>query len=429
MIEALKLTFVRNRADVIGVSCLLALITAIFGLAIRLNILLFDYPFHIQLARDMASSKTILLPHFLYHLLTIGVHAPVSCKQFTVLGVPVTCSSESSFYLAAFAVTLFSYLSLGVVIYAFLCRESADRASPKAALAYVAITLGLMLVSPIHVLTFASRNIYLGYVGINVYHNPTIILLKPLALLLFWCASKAFSSSRNSSLLIAASATLTVSATLAKPNYTICLLPALAILSIYHIWNHKVFDWRLLILGILIPALIVLGWQYDVTYNGPIVRYASSVVFAPFKVTGHYKIFPTRGYLGLFVGFGLSILFPVCVAGLYWKLVSHDTKLLLAWLAFLVGAFYSYFLAESGARVFDGNFLWSGQITLFILFVASTWLLMRQTHPSRGSTWSLQEGMGRLHFCGGVFGLHLISGLMWYVVSLLGNRGREWWGF
>ena len=425
-VGAIERKFSPTRADVIRVACLVALITAIFGYAIRRNILIDDYPAHIQLAQDMASSKTTVAPHFLFQLLVISVHGLIPCKQFTILGVAVSCFTASSFYLAGFAATLLSYLCLGIVIYALLRREFGSLVSQNASSAYVPVTLGLMLVSPISLFTLPTQSIYLGYIGINVYHNPTSTLLKPLALLLFSCASKAFTLSRNSLTLVMASATLTVLATLAKPSYTICLLPALAILTAYHIWRKKMLDWRLLTLGILIPALIVLGWQYDVTYKNPILHDASSIVFAPFKVMSHYKTFASEGYLGLFVRFVLSILFPVCVAALYFKVIGHDTKLFLAWLAFGVGAFYSYGLAESGARLLHGNFLWSGQITLFILFLTSTSIFMRQTLLLLGRNSWFQAGKGRLCVCAGVFGLHLISGVVWYDI-MLGPQNRQWW--
>ncbi len=101
--------------------------------------------------------------------------------------------------------------------------------------------------------------------------------------------------------------------------------------------------------------------------------------------------------------FVLSILFPLCVYSLYFRKATDDTYLSLAWPIFLVGACYTYFLAEDGAARFDGNFWWSAQVALLILFVFSTAFLVRQEVRSK-----------RFFICAAVFGLHLISGIVWY---------------
>jgi Na+(H+)/acetate symporter ActP len=72
------------------------------------------------------------------------------------------------------------------------------------------------------------------------------------------------------------------------------------------------------------------------------------------------------GYLG--IKFVLSAAFPIAVYGLYWKSAVRDARLNLAVLLFAFGISYSHLLSEK--RHWEhGNFIWSGYITLFILFV------------------------------------------------------------
>ena len=49
----------------------------------------------------------------------------------------------------------------------------------------------------------------------------------------------------------------------------------------------------------------------------------------------------------------------------------RDTMLNLAWLTFGFATLQTYLLAEAGPRFNDGNFAWSSQISLFVLFTVS----------------------------------------------------------
>ena len=78
----------------------------------------------------------------------------------------------------------------------------------------------------------------------------------------------------------------------------------------------------------------------------------------------------------------------------------------LAYLAFLMGALQLYLLAETGIRFSDGNFRWSAQITLFLLFVA-------------GARWLLREGSSlprwQRFLLYAAYGLHLAGGIAYYI--------------
>ena len=76
--------------------------------------------------------------------------------------------------------------------------------------------------------------------------------------------------------------------------------------------------------------------------------------------------------------FVLSLLFPVGVYVLYFREARTSLRLNLSWLAFLVGASFTYLVAEK-KRVLDGNFTWGAQVALFVLFVESVALVVRST--------------------------------------------------
>src|SRR5690606_10371708 len=96
-----------------------------------------------------------------------------------------------------------------------------------------------------------------------VYHNPTIVLLKPLALGLFLYAVGVFSAQGHFHTrgAWAAAFVLTVLCGLAKPNYLIVLLPTLGLVTVYRLLKKQPVNWPLL-LSIALPAVVLLGLQF-----------------------------------------------------------------------------------------------------------------------------------------------------------------------
>jgi hypothetical protein len=331
-------------------------------------------------------------PHFLYHRV-VAVFALVPHLDFAN---------------AALAATLGFYILLSLVLYHLVRGVLTCSAAPSASLAAVLITLALMLVSHITLFTWDQRDLYLGYIGINVYHNPTMVALKPFTLLLFLYASAVFCPrSSHTATELTAAVCLTLASTLAKPSYTICLLPALFAFSAYRLLRRDYVDRRLLLGGIVVPALVTLAWQYEVTY----VSQPSSIVFAPLAVMRMYSS-------SLLPKFLLSVLFPLLVAVLFWRRAIASAALSLAWLTFMFGAGYTYLLAEAGPRMAHGNFGWSAEISLFILFVVSALFVLREgllTFPVTRTSWKLNA---KLALCALGFGLHLVSGVLWYAVHV-----------
>jgi len=269
-------------------------------------------------------------------------------------------------------------------------------------------TLSLLILTPIYIIAVFDCQPYFGYIGITTYHNPTIILLKPIALLHFLCTMKAFDNHQCRKRLITLTAILTILSVIAKPSYVICLLPSLTIFIVFKQATKQTINWRLLLAGIVLPSVAILTWQYGFTYSA---SEKHSIVFSPFKVMSHYSEY-------LFLKFILSILFPLCVYALYFKKAIRDHRLNLSWLVFFSGAFYSYFLCESGPRMFDGNFLWSGQISLFILFVVSILFVIKRKIVYTGF-------YGRdLRLLAFVFGTHVTMGMLFYVAQYW--MGRTW---
>jgi len=301
---------------------------------------------------------------------------------------------------SALILQLAGALLVGVILYELLLRTGN---SPFFSAGLVLVTV---LVAPMFLLVFEDDLFYLGYIGINTYHNPTINWLKPLAIFLFIYAVQLTEESAHIHWVnVLVAAMVTILSTLLKPNFTICLFPALGLVTLYQIINKKTIHWSQLILGMVLPGVLVLSWQFFVTYTSG----EAGMAFAPLAVMRYYSDH-------LLMKLILSIWFPLLVSVLFYKDTRRDTGMILGWLVFFIGAGYTYLLAETGNRFAHGNFGWSGEISNFILFSSAVIFFARQCQRGKIKTW---KGYTAL-----VVGLlpHFIFGVIYYVVSLFQDR-------
>jgi hypothetical protein len=158
------------------------------------------------------------------------------------------------------------------------------------------------------------------------------------------------------------------------------LIPALGLVLLYDFVRQSRLnrDHVKLFLAILLPAVLVLGWQYLFLY-GPQSQSAirggsASIAFAPFEVFTVWWQVPGSWIV---VEAFLSILFPLVTYLVYLPQARQDRVLNVAWLVYLVGIAQMYLFIEIPNQA-SGNFLWGGRITSLVLFVASAGFLMRQ---------------------------------------------------
>jgi hypothetical protein len=354
-----------------------------------------DFRSHNRLAREMAAGQPLAVPHPLYHMLVVAMSAAVPALAGPGAGLAVALGAE---------------VALALVIWSELRKAAGGRWLVLTA----ALALALTLVAPLNWLTPQAPDFYFGYLFPNAFHSPTNVLLRPLAVtLFFFCAATlrgtgAIGSPRRASGIVL----LTVLCGLAKPNYLICLIPALVVTGVLPGARRQ---WPSVALSVIAPGLAVIAAQAWLTLTSPRLAPAT-VELAPFKVVFHY----TRPSVALVaVKLILSALFPLAVVVAQGRAALRDAALRLAWLSFAFGTFYAYGLAETGRRLVDGNFLWSGQVSLLVLFVASARSLVASAantsrpHSSVGTT---SPGSGRetsrrrLAACGTALALHVLAG-------------------
>jgi hypothetical protein len=338
-----------------------------------------DFRFHNQAAAELVAGAPLALPHPLYHVLAGGLAAALG------LAVPW----------AGMVVAVAAQTGLALVAFFDLRAASGGRATLSAAAA-----LGLTLAAPLNWFTPASREFYFGYLFPNALHNPTIVLLRPLALALFLaCAVLLTPSAPPTSARMVGLGLLTVLCALAKPSYLICLLPALAAAWLLDGYPRD-RRWHALALGVVLPGSLLVAAQAWFTLTTDRMD-PTTIVIAPLKVVFMH----TRDDVSLVAAkLVLSLVFPLVAALAFLRAAARDQALRLAWLALGTGALYAYGLSETGDRMIHGNFLWSGQAAVAVLFAASLRFVFTRAREAAGAD-------ARLWVCGAAFLLHVASGV------------------
>ena len=309
-----------------------------------------DYGTHIMLTiklikRDFSTSESYyshpglqLLLYFVFWLLH-----KTSVSLWTLLIVEQVCSQVAT----------------ALIIYFWVGKLPGRWGEWWRILAAVSLTI----VAPIALFIPLDGRYYFGYIGLANYHNPTIHLLRPLALASFMLVINAFEHPTNPKWKVVLSAFLIIAACLVKPNYGLSVLPAVMILAVFYLWQKKKFDWRMLLGGLVIPGFLILAAQSVVVFFFSGTN-TEGIVIRPFAVEQAFSPYLPAKFL-------LSILFPLIFLILNFRSSLKNPSLQLAWITFIAGASQMYFLAEQGNNFYYGNFRWSAQIALFLLFVAS----------------------------------------------------------
>jgi hypothetical protein len=315
-----------------------------------------DFPSHIQYAKLILGRLYQQVPiHILAH----------PAYQLLLIAVYLLAFQKVGMYAIAVLIQVMVQILTVLIIYIWFGRDKQNRNWLRGLWA-----ISLTIVAPLMVFVFWDKLFYLGYIGLATYHNPTIRLLQPIALLSFLCAVRIFTSNSNSWKVVLSSLLLVILSALIKPNYLLCILPAAGLMAVIRLVWKKPIDWRLLLVGFMAPGVLILLVQMVLTFYLP-GNDASSILIDPLGVMNGYSGF-------LLPKFFLSILFPLAVLIFNIRRVVRDNTLVLAWVGFLASVPQMYLLAESGSRFIQGNFLWGAQIMAFILFAASARFLWRE---------------------------------------------------
>ena len=233
------------------------------------------------------------------------------------------------------------------------------------------------------------KDIYLGQLNANVWHNSTTIAASAFVIPTF-TAMVIFLRRRNSLAAVSGAAFLCL-ATCFKPSFALAFFPALIIVGccVLKCARAPKSSWTTLAL-VGAPTSVVMLIQFCVTYVSTVNAFPKKIpVFSPFEV---WSMYSSNIPSSLIVSLGGVALVTTI-------LFFHKTErisLALAWVTLGVGVFLYIMVAErdsAGVPVFDGNWTWSVVPAMSCVFFAATVgltrLLMNSAFDRRRRVWAL----------------------------------------
>lgn len=364
-----------------------------------------EYDDHIIGAIRMVQEQRIVLPHFLFQLLTIFHHylfGFLNLPTDNITGINKPLPYDWAF--SALIVMIEIYVGINLLLANHFKKILKNQFTYSENIAYY-IAFGLSIATPIFLFAPIDGFFYLGYLTPStIYIIPTQVLLKLPSLALFLLSPVFFIQNKSAKILWTI-ALLVILSGLAKPNWLLVMLPALGIISFIKLLKKQDINWLALIV-LLIASFIVLGWQYYFKFfDLTTPTYRSQIILtAPFEVMNHYSDF-------VFIKIILSILFPLYITLFFWKSVKDDFLFSYGWLLFLIGLIFTGFVGESEPWKFAGNFAWCGLIACFMLFVSSASVFFGKCFVEYQKH-KIKIIIGLI-----LFSAHIICGLIYYFRS------------
>ena len=362
-----------------------------------------DYPKHAKLAMRMVWSDPVTFLRSysepLWHLMVRGL-TQIPFINSAVAGGIVSGLCLTAAYLMAYIAFRKWFPQIGEERTAFLCTV-------------------LHLCCAIYV-PFFNIQPYLGQSSPNIWHNPTLIMLRPLMLLFFILLGDVLQSAVDSGfsseglrltwkkgLFLCVLLLLT---NLAKPCFVQVFFPGIFFLMLIWlaVYRGKNLKLAFTLLAICLPSFFMLCFQLFKNF-GSGEKSGAGIMIKPFYVAGLRTPFIPFSFL-LLMAFPLVML----VITLRRRKLKPDEQL--AGTMLLSGMLMWYLLAESGRRIKHGNFGWG-----YDSAVCLVWFLAMRSYLE---LCSLKEKSRReTAIAAAVLGLHLISGLIYLGILIILRHG------
>lgn len=267
----------------------------------------------------------------------------------------------------------------------------------------IVFSIMLLTISAIYFHHFNSK-MYLGQGSPNIWHSPTLFLVKPYAFLVtvfsVICLKK---NSFHLSILVAL--LLLISLTF-KPSFGLIFLPGF---FLYTFLYHRNMASFVLMTIILLPAAIAIVYQIYLYSQFDLIA-KHSVVIMPYAALHVYT-------KNVFISFLLALGFPLCLLAFRHRAVFNNPYLALSWLILFCGYAQAALLAEDGPRFKSCNFAWGYFLSLHLVFVFSFIEFFRWTQYLRQQGKNLIYS-ARYMFTSIIFSYHLYSGIV-YITKIM----------
>lgn len=353
----------------------LAVASAFWPLYERMTRASVDFRAHLDFARGMARAGRAHSERFGFELLTL-VAAGFS-------------DDRADLARAAVVVATLATVAKAVLSARWLKREY----GPAAA---VLLALVVLFVAPI---TFMARHplmplhsaVHLGQMSGLIVHNPTTVVVFPLAVALFaasWRRRAGWTSA------------LAAVQCFVKPNFVVAWMPVFVVLELWRDRRDGRGWWVAAsrTAGIVAPAVAVLAWQLATSE-----KLGTAMVIAPF-----------RAWRGLSPDIPLSIArslaFPALLAVVHFRELRRRPELGFAWTIFGV-ALAQYSLLYLRGAAYPGNWSWGRYLAIYVVFLLSVAAYARIA--ARRESWRGWRAVANGALAA-LLALHLYSGLFYY---------------
>lgn len=278
------------------------------------------------------------------------------------------------------AVWLFN-ISAICIVKIYICRQT--RTTILSTVCSFALFFLSMIYFPI--LPFAGiKYKYLGVFSCNPWQNATYIASRPFMVLTFIYGIMTLESYEEELAKQVNMKMLTkyyllslfsLLATLTKPSYTIVHLATVGVIMLYRFGKKKLHVMRqsILLACCYIPTLLALLYQYKGVFAGKTIDDVNKGIgFGVLRVWSLYSD-------NVFVSVILAILFPISVLICNIKQLKTNMAFSFSWIAYLTSFMMAASLYERGFRETHFNFAWGYMCALFILFLSSIIVLIKET--------------------------------------------------
>jgi hypothetical protein len=397
----------KNSTKVIFYICFIALVVALFGAMTFHFRDRGDFGDHLEWIRQMAQDGYMYkIPHSLYHKLVVAVRALLPANLLVWMSPWIKQVYDlKSFEISSIILITLVYVSVAVILVKRMLTEWEEYKSDKLIWWVGLAALVIMLAAPVFIFTLPYM--YKGYATGNRFDSPTFILAKPFMILTFYgVVNNLFKKWRWTNALWMVGFIMCV--TLAKPNFTITFLPALALLLlVVYLRKWKEVNWLYIIFPLGLTALIVLVGQFLIAYSG---ARGDRIIFAPLEA-----VMIREGSIpNLLFYLVMSFLFPLAAIILYWKTAKKDLSIQLALANMGVALAYVLLLGEE-INMAVTNFWNCIQFATFVSFMVSVIFFGKQILIKLRSherlTW-------REWTTGSLLAAHFICGMVYYVASI-----------
>ncbi|HVV68953.1 MAG TPA: hypothetical protein VHE99_08000 [Gammaproteobacteria bacterium] len=310
-----------------------------------------------------------------------------------------------SFNIAAFMLLALAFTFLAYIIFRLL-KHFLEVSTSIGILS----TTCLLLVSALYIPWF-NKYIFLGQGSPNVWHNPTLIMVKPFAFLVTYLSILALDSKKLKHWVLVSILLLLSMAY--KPSFGVVFIPAF---FYFIVINHTKELTVYIKAGLAVfPSCLYALYQYYVmSYqfnNNPEQGAIQLSVFGVLHLFTH----------NVFISLLLATAFPLSLMLFRFKQFVSNKYLQLILIMFVIAYAQMGLLAETGRHFGDCNFFWGYLIVLQLLFVFSFIEFVKWVKTAKSQNILVKSEIGLVSI---IFALHLFSGIYYFSRIVLLNNFR-----